>query len=240
MTDQHSPSRRRVLYGRRQGRRLRPTLRAVLDRRLPELVVAMPAAGSVLDPASLFPGAPRPVWLEIGFGGGEHLAAQADAHPGIGFLGAEPFVNGQASLAAHVDRLGLANVRILPDDARPLLEALPEASIARAFVLFPDPWPKRRHAGRRFIVPATLDALARVLEDGAELRIASDDPGYVQWILSLVPVHPAFRWTARRAEDWRRRPGDWPETRYEAKAIAAGRSPAFLRFLRRPRDEAPA
>lgn len=225
------------LHGRRRGRRLRPGRQALLEELLPRLRIALPPPGQCLDPAGLFGSAPARLWLEIGFGGGEHLAEQAAAHPEIGFLGCEIFLNGVASLLAHLERRQLANVRILPDDARPLLDALPDRSIGRVFLLFPDPWPKARHAGRRFVSQQNLDRLARVMEDGAELRIASDDPGHVGWTLEQLLRRSDFRWTARCPADWRERPADWPPTRYEAKARAVGRRPVFLRFLRAPRTE---
>jgi tRNA (guanine-N7-)-methyltransferase len=188
-----------------------------------------------LDPADLFPDA-KDIWLEIGFGGGEHLAWQAQHHPDVGLIGAEPFINGTAKLLSKIDDEAIANIRILPGDARPMLEKLPEASIGRAFLLFPDPWPKSRHHKRRFVQTWVLDELARVLKDGAEFRVASDIAGYVAWTLERVMPHPAFEWTAERPSDWRQRPGDWPQTRYEAKAIKAGRRPAYLTFRRIPRD----
>ena len=189
---------------------------------------------------ALFEAEPDEVWLEVGFGAGEHLAAQAAAHPSIGFIGCEPFMNGVAALLSRIDAQGLGNVRIYPDDARPLLRALPDAVIGRCFVLFSDPWPKTRHHERRFVSPATLDQLARVMADGAELRLASDDPGLVEWMLSHTLRHPAFAGTAQHAGDWRERPPDWPQTRYEAKAVAAGRTPVFLRFRRLARADRPA
>lgn len=222
-------------YGRRRGRKLRPVRQAALDSGLASVALgALPADGS-LEPFRLFDPRPRAVWLEIGFGGGEHLVRQATAHPDVGFLGAEPFVNGVASLLAQVERRGLGNVRVWPDDAGPLLAALAEASIARAFLLFPDPWPKARHHKRRIINRATLDALARVLVDGAELRIATDDGAYLSWILIRILDHPAFVWSVRGPVDWRSRPADWPATRYEEKAVKSGRKAYFLRFRRRPR-----
>ena len=145
-------------------------------------------------------------------------------------IGCEPFVNGVASLLRQIDEGGLDNIRIHPDDARPLIDSLPDAAIARCFLLFPDPWPKARHHRRRFVQPATLDALARVLADGAEFRLASDDAGLIDWMLFHLRRHPAFRWTAERAADWRTRPEDWPETRYESKALH-GR-PCYLRARR--------
>ncbi|MEI6558557.1 MAG: tRNA (guanine(46)-N(7))-methyltransferase TrmB [Rhodospirillaceae bacterium] len=223
-------------YGRRHGRPLRQHRSALMATLLPHVSFERPAPGSRLDPATLFPLALHEVWLEVGFGGGEHLAGQAAAHPAVGIIGCEPFVNGVAGLLGHIERDTLTDrVRILADDARFLLDALPEASIGRAFVLFADPWPKTRHRERRFIGPANLERLARVLKDGAELRLASDDPGLVTWMLDHTWHHPAFDWTARSAEDWRQRPEDWPPTRYEQKAILAGRSPVFLRFIRRAR-----
>jgi tRNA (guanine-N7-)-methyltransferase len=221
------------LYGRRRGRRLRVGQQALLEELLPKLRIALPEAGEPLDLVALFGPAIREVWLEIGFGGGEHLAWQAARHPEIGFIGAEFFLNGIASLLGHLARGGIENVRIHPEDARPLLHALPDRSIGRAFLLFPDPWPKARHARRRFVGPENLAELARILKPGAELRIASDDPGYVAWALEHLTRAPEFEWLARGPSDWRTRPEDWPATRYEEKALKAGRRPAYLRFRRR-------
>ncbi len=178
---------------------------------------------------------PRPLWLEIGFGAGEHLAAQAAARPDVTILGCETFVNGIAGLLTQVEARGLGNVRIFPDDANLLLPRLAPASVARAFLPFLDPWPKTRHHKRRFVQPATLDQLARVLADDAELRFASDHPGYVAWTLALAQPHPAFAWTASGPEDWRRRPADAVMTRYEAKALDRGARCYYLSFRRRPR-----
>jgi tRNA (guanine-N7-)-methyltransferase len=178
------------------------------------------------------------VWLEIGFGGGEHLAAQAAAHPHHGLIGCEVFENGVVKMLAEAERLRLANLRLFVDDARLLVRALPEASLGRVFILFPDPWPKQRHHKRRMVATETLDALARAMRDGAELRLATDDRDYLRWMLEHVTAHPDFVWLARRPADWRERPADWPATRYEQKALAAGRAPAFLRLLRKPRAPA--
>ena len=224
---------RLLFYGRRQGRKLRPGRQRLLDELLPRLRIAPPAPGARIDPAALFPARPQALWLEIGFGGGEHLAAQAARHPEIGLLGCEVFVNGIAALLALVEHERLDNIRLWPDDARALLDALPDSCLERVFLLFPDPWPKLRHADRRFIGPQNLARLARVLMPGGELRVASDDAGFVAWSLRHLRAAPEFRWTARRAEDWRRPPADWAPTRYEAKATAAGRQPAYLRFERR-------
>jgi len=166
-------------------------------------------------------------------GGGEHLAEQAARHPEIGFIGSEVFENGVAKLLGEIDRRRLGNVRLFADDARLLIEALTPTSIGRTFILFPDPWPKQRHQKRRLVAAATLDRLAEIMPLGAELRLATDDPGYLVWMLEYATAHPGFVWLARRPADWRERPADWPPTRYEAKARAAGRTPVFLRLARR-------
>jgi tRNA (guanine-N7-)-methyltransferase len=175
----------------------------------------------------------REVWLEIGFGAGEHLAAQAAANPGIGFIGVEPYIAGMAKLLARLTAQQLRNVRVYQDDARDLVDAFPDASLGRVFVLFPDPWPKKRHHKRRFISVETLNRLARVMRPGAELRFATDDRGYMVWALERMTAQGSFRWLAECPADWRMRPADWPETRYEAKAKQAGRICTYLRFVRR-------
>lgn len=223
----------RRLYGRRQAFRLRDRQDRLVRELLPQIAITVPEDGA-LDPATLFPGK-TDVWLEIGFGGGEHLAWQAEHNPQVGMIGCEPFINGTAKLLSKIEDQDIENIRILPGDARPLLEHLPDASIGRAFLLFPDPWPKSRHHKRRFVQTWVLDELARVLKDGAEFRVASDISGYVAWTLEKVMPHLAFEWTAECAADWRNRPEDWPGTRYEAKAIKAGQRPAYLKFRRIPR-----
>jgi tRNA (guanine-N7-)-methyltransferase len=179
--------------------------------------------------------APSEKWLEIGFGGGEHLAWQAERHPDIGFVGAEYFFNGIASLLRHIDDRGLHNLRIYDGDVRDLLPRLADGAIARVFILFPDPWPKSRHNKRRLVQDETLDELARVMADDAELLLATDDPDYLSWMLEHLVRRRDFSWTARNAQDWRDSPDDWQETRYERKAIEAGRQTAHLRFRRLPR-----
>ncbi len=226
---------RRILHGRRRGRALRPAQRLLLEAKLPLLRVSL-LGGRKLEPRTLFDPPVAAVWLELGFGGGEHLAALAAAHPGVGMLGAEGFENGVAKLLAEVERRGLANVRLFVDDARLLLAALEHRSVGRAFILFPDPWPKKRHQKRRLVSRETLDALAEVLADGAELRLATDDMDYARAMLEHATEHPAFRWVARDAGDWRARTADWPPTRYERKAVAAGRKPIYLRLERRARE----
>lgn len=196
---------------------------------LPRLGLLLPPAGQRLDPTGLFDSPKRMLWMEIGFGGGEHLAAQAARHPEIGFIGCEPFLNGVAQLLAHVETGGLTNIRIHPDDARPVLDALPDGALGRLYVLFPDPWPKARHHRRRFIGPENLPTIARVLAAGAELRTATDDADYLAWMRDHLNACPAL--VAQVDGPW----PDWPGTRYDAKARAAGRIPVFLTYHRRDR-----
>lgn len=229
-----APQQRRLLFGRRRGRALRPGRKTLIAGLLPRLAVSIPASGR-FDPNALFGPEQRPIWLEIGFGAGEHLAEQAEQHPQVGFIGCEVFESGIAKLLTQIEQRRLDNIRIFADDARLLTAALAPASIDRVFILFPDPWPKHRHHKRRLISRETLDRLAEMMIEGAELRVATDDDDYLGWILERVTQHPAFEWVARRPRDWRKRPADWPPTRYEQKARAAGRSPTFLRFRRRSR-----
>ncbi|MEQ8667186.1 MAG: tRNA (guanosine(46)-N7)-methyltransferase TrmB [Rhodospirillales bacterium] len=223
-------------YGRRTGKPLRPGRQRLMDERLPALRID-PAAAASLD--DFFAGAVSALWLEIGFGGGEHLAHMAATHPDIGIIGCEPFVNGVASLLSHIDERGLGNVRIFDDDARDLLAALPDGAFERVFLLYPDPWPKTRHHRRRFVNRANLDELARLLADGGMFRFASDHMDYVRWTLDHVGLHPEFEWTAEAPADWRTRPDDAIETRYEAKAKRQGATCVYLNFRRVPRRVLP-
>lgn len=231
MTVEETP-RRRVLYGRRHGPKLRANDRRRLEVLLPRLALTLPAADERLSGAALSAPDRGRLWLEIGFGGGEHLAAQAAANPEVTHLGVEPYLNGVASLLRRVEDEALGNVRVLVDDARLLLESLEDGCLERVAVLFPDPWPKVRHHKRRIVNAATVGAFARLLRPGGELRLATDDSDYATWMLAALRHEPRLRWTAERACDWLERPADWPQTRYEAKAIEAGRRPVFLRFER--------
>ena len=219
MTD-HGPLRS---FGRIKGRPVKPRQAALFDTLLPRLRV------DLADP--LADAAGREVWLEIGFGGGEHLAAQAARNPDVLLIGAEPFQNGVASALRHLDEQALANVRLHPGDARDLLSRLPDASLARVFILFPDPWPKLRHHKRRLIQPETVAELARTLRPGGQLCFATDWRDYAAWTLERLRSSPAFRWTARRADDWRLAPADHVPTRYEAKRLG-DTPPIFLEFER--------
>ena len=222
MTD-HPPLRS---YGRLKSRPIKPRQAALVETRLPELRVPT----GPLDPAQILPGACE-TWLEIGFGGGEHMAAQAGRRPEVLILGAEPFTNGVASAVRHIDEQRLTNVRVHDGDVREMMARLPDASIARVFILFPDPWPKARHHKRRLIQGDTIAELARVLKPGGRLRFASDWADYVDWALERFDASPDFRWTANRADDWRVPPKDHVTTRYEEKRLGDC-APAFLDFVR--------
>jgi tRNA (guanine-N7-)-methyltransferase len=230
------------LYGRRKGPK--PSARQILlrERLLPDLALD-PKAGR--DPKTYFITPIDEVWLEIGFGAGEHLLTQARANPTVGMIGAEAYQSGTDKLLSKLDSEfsspvygggdrtaveGGINIRLYEGDGRDILRALPDASLGRFFLLFPDPWPKTRHHKRRFVQMALLDELARVLKPGGEVRIASDDAGYVAWSLERLMAHPAFAWTAQGPQDWKTRPAGWPPTRYEKKALHG--PPAFLSFVR--------
>jgi tRNA (guanine-N7-)-methyltransferase len=222
----------RKLYGRRKGPKLSHHQASLLETLLPQLTLTLEQGR---DPRTYFAAAVDDIWLEIGFGGGEHLLWQAQHHPRVGLIGAEPYETGVAKLLSKLatapSGASPANLRIYQDDARDIIDALPDASLDRVFILFPDPWPKTRHHKRRFIQTDMLDALARVMKPGAELRFASDDSDYVAWALERMLAHSRFHWTVTCADDWKTRPADWPATRYEEKALHG--VPSFLRFLRR-------
>jgi tRNA (guanine-N7-)-methyltransferase len=219
------------LYGRSAGKPLSARQQALMAEALPKIAIPE-TARAALDPATLFE-APREIWLEIGFGGGEHLAGQALKHPDIGFLGAEPFLDGVVKALAHVEEGGLSNVRLVRDDARDVVEQFTPRSIDRVFVLFPDPWPKARHRKRRLIQPEFLEALARVLKPGARLRFATDWADYAERALADVLRDGRFRWTAEAANDWRNPPADHVTTRYQEKRLGDC-APVFLDFVFEP------
>jgi tRNA (guanine-N7-)-methyltransferase len=201
-----------------------------MDRLLPTLSVDITRPA---DLPGLF-GAPLLDYrLEVGFGGGEHLVAQALRHPQIGFIGCEPFRNGVAMLLTQVEAHGCANIRVHAGDGGEIVDWLPPASLARVDLLYPDPWPKRRQRKRRFVSTAMMARLARILRPGGTFRFASDIDDYAGWTLSRLLASPDFEWEARSATDWREPWPDWIRTRYEAKAIREGRPPAYLAFTRR-------
>ncbi len=229
---QHPDRPHRNFYGRLKGKTLKKSQKAYLDVDLAKL-----SPGPVswdenpervpLDLGNLFGG--KPVWLEIGFGGGEHMVHQAACNPETGIIGAEPYINGVAMLLGKIRRAGVENLAVYPGDARDLMDVLPENSIARAFLLYPDPWPKKRHHRRRFVTQEHLQPLARVLRPGAIFRVATDIPDYVRQTLEEVPK-AGFDWLAERPADWRAPWDDWISTRYEQKALREGRTPHYLTF----------
>jgi tRNA (guanine-N7-)-methyltransferase len=230
MTDRHHREDLRS-YGRRRGRAPSARQKALWQDLLPR--VAVPSDPERLRRLpDLFPHPVREVWLEIGFGGGEHLVWQARRHPDIGFIGCEPFEDGVVKLLGAIEAEGLSNVRVYPNDARPLLRLLPEAGIGRVFILFPDPWPKKRHHKRRLVATDTLRELTRIMRPGAELRLATDVGEYAGAMLRACLAIRALRWTATGPDDWRKRTSDWPETRYERKAVGEERRCYYFRFAR--------
>lgn len=215
-------------YGRIKSRAIKPRQAILMETLLPRIALH-PEAGPIA-PASLMAGATE-TWLEIGFGGGEHMAAQAGRRPDVLVLGAEPFLNGVASALRHIDDLGLQNVRLLAGDARSLMTALPAGCLTRLFVLFPDPWPKARHRKRRLVNAETAREFVRLLKPGGRLRFATDVGDYADRALEDLIRTPGLRWLAERADDWRRPPADHATTRYEEKRLGDC-APVFLDFIR--------
>ncbi len=232
MSDPQRPHRN--FYGRRRGKHMKASQERYVAEDLDALSPGAVAwednpARTPLDLGALFGG--KPVWLEIGFGGGEHMVHQAQLNPDVGIIGCEPYINGVAKLLGKIRAAGVQNLRVYPGDARDLFDVLPGASIDKAFLLYPDPWPKTRHHRRRFVTPEHLAPLARVLKPGAEFRVATDIADYVRQTLEEVP-RQGFTWRAERASDWRSPWGDWISTRYEQKAIREGRPQHYLTFTR--------
>ncbi|SFK39853.1 tRNA (guanine(46)-N(7))-methyltransferase TrmB [Methylocapsa palsarum] len=224
-----APAQRR-LYGRRRGKKLRMRGSALIGAHLPGL--SLDVSQPILDPASLFAEPYSALWLEIGFGGGEHLAAEAARHCERAYIGCEPFLNGVAKALGLIEDMALTNVRLYEGDAGDVIGALPAGSLGGVYLLFPDPWPKRRHRKRRFLSDEALQRLARAMRPGAELRFATDIDDNAGWTLARVLRSGAFAWPAESAADWRSPWPDWKGTRYEAKALAEGRTPAFFTFRR--------
>ncbi|NIZ10224.1 tRNA (guanosine(46)-N7)-methyltransferase TrmB [Pseudooceanicola sp. HF7] len=222
----------RNFYGRFKGKGLRKSQEAFLDE---DLAALSPGAvgweenpdREPLDLKARF--GDRPVWLEIGFGGGEHLVHQARSNPDVAIIGAEPYINGVAMLLGKIRDAGVSNLAVHPGDVRDLFDVLPEASVERAFLLYPDPWPKKRHHRRRFVTPEHLEPLACVLKPDAIFRVATDIPDYVRQTLQQVPQH-GFEWLAEHPDDWRNSWPDWISTRYEQKALREDRTPHYLTF----------
>lgn len=232
-------------YGRRKGKRLKNSRIELMEHLLPRIRVPMPQADEKISVPALFDKPMQAFWLEVGFGGGEHLAGQALNHPDVGFIGAEPFVNGVASLLAHLNGcehgviqetanlLALErsdNVRIFPDDIRLLFPFLPDESFDKIFVLYPDPWPKARHEERRFLTQTNLKEVCRLLKKGGELRVATDVAGYASWALEQIECSDLF---VSKKEDIYVPPAEWISTRYEKKGIRAGRKPVYFIYAKK-------
>lgn len=237
MTENQHPSGApwRNFYGRLRGKTLRDSQEEYLREDLEGL-----SPGAVgwdvnperkpLDIDTLFGG--KPLWIEIGFGGGEHLVHMAKTYPDVGIIGCEPFINGVAMLLGKIRAAGVTNLAVHPGDARDLFDVIPEGTVQKAFLNYPDPWPKKRHHRRRFVTPDHLEPLHRIMAPGAEFRVATDIEDYVRQTLQEVPK-AGFEWTAEGPEDWRTPPSDWISTRYEQKALREGRTPHYLTFIRR-------
>ena len=215
------------LYGRQSGHRLRAGQAALVEEFLPRLSVPE----GPLSAAALF-GDERPLELEIGFGAGEHLARQGAMRPIHGFIGCEPFLNGVVGALQHIRDDGLANVRLHMGDALDVLARLPDGSLSRVYLLHPDPWPKARHAKRRFMNPGPLDRIAAKLKPGGEFRFGTDHPVYLRWALMQMQRRRDFEWLVSDGRDFQTRPDDWPETRYERKARAQGHEVWYFKFRR--------
>ncbi|RFB77938.1 tRNA (guanosine(46)-N7)-methyltransferase TrmB [Methylovirgula sp. 4M-Z18] len=231
MSEEPSAPLRSTLHGRRKGKPLRRHQTQLMADLLPQ--VAVPVAAPIADPATLFPPHVTDLWLEIGFGGGEHLGLEAARHPHTGFFGCEPFVNGVAKALALIEEHDLDNIRLHPGDAGELIDALPDASLSGIYILYPDPWPKRRQRKRRFVSDDMLRRLARVLKPGCELRFATDIDDYAGWVLARIQRSADFVWLAQSAQDWLQPWPHWQSTRYEEKARREGRASAYLTFVRR-------
>jgi tRNA (guanine-N7-)-methyltransferase len=229
MTDDHDPLGERAFFGRRKGHPLRSRQSGLFETLLPRVALDFMAPAPA-NLAALFPQPVDDVCLEIGFGGAEHMIGQAEAHPRTGFIGAEGFINGIAKALGAIDEKRLANVRLHHGDAIHLLDWLPPASLVRIDLLYPDPWPKKRHWKRRFVNEQNIARLARLLKAGGEFRFASDWANYAEWTLWRLLGSAEFVWTAERADDWRKPWDGFTRTRYEAKAIREGRTPCYLIF----------
>ncbi|NCB48919.1 MAG: tRNA (guanosine(46)-N7)-methyltransferase TrmB [Clostridia bacterium] len=237
------PQQNGQFYGRRHGKKLKSSRLALMERLLPRIALAKPEQS--LDVTKLFPFDPQDIWVEVGFGGGEHLAGQALRHPHIGFIGAEPFINGVAGLLSllngctngkikqtplMLDEKRADNVRIFPDDIRLLFPFLKEKSVGRFFVLYPDPWPKKRHENRRFLISENLIQIHRLLKNGGELRVATDVEAYADWAKKQIESSGLF---ICAKTDTQTPPEDWISTRYEKKGIKAGRKPSYFIYTKK-------
>jgi tRNA (guanine-N7-)-methyltransferase len=219
-------------YGRRMGHKLTPHKQSLLRDLLPQLTLEPAPEGYYQDLTALFPGK-KAIHVELGFGSGESLLARATANPDIGYIGGEPFLNGVTSLLGGIEKYGLNNIRVVADDLRPVLKSLPNRSVERVDILYPDPWPKQRHWKRRVINPTFVEELAKLLKPDGILLLATDHADYSVWMLEhLLARSDIFRWNAIKASDWHQPPTFWTPTRYEAKTRKDGRIPVYLQFIR--------
>ncbi len=218
-------------FGRRKGHKLRAHQAELIEHLLPRLALDI-SRKSPPDLAFLFDPPADGVRLEIGFGGGEHLIAEAHAFPATGFIGCEPYVNGMAKILTQIEANKTANIHLFAGDAAELLAWAPPRALNRIDLIHPDPWPKRRHWKRRFVQDTTVAAMARALKPGGEFRFVSDIDDYCAWTLAHLARSPDFAWTAERAADWHEPWADYTMTRYGAKAEREGRKAAYLRFRR--------
>ena len=236
MSEQSERGPWRNFYGRHKGKALRPAQVRDMEELLPKLSLG-PVSWEdnpdrkPLDFDGLFGG--QDIWLEIGFGGGEHLAHLATSQPDKAFIGCEPYVNGVAMLLGKLRQRAIENVKVYDGDARDLFDVIPDASLSRVYLLYPDPWPKARHHRRRFVNPEFIDPLSAKMKPGTQLHVATDIEDYVRQTLEVVAQHPEFTWDAERAKDWRDPWENWISTRYEKKALHEGRKPHYLTFTRR-------
>ena len=232
MTDTKKFRRSEAFFGRRKAKGLSDKQNSLFANLLPVLKLDT-SSPSLKNLNELFAFAPDEFVMEIGFGGGEHLAHQAKCHPETGYIGIEPFINSMAKMLSSIDKADTQNIRLFDDDAVLVLDWLPEASLDRVDLLYPDPWPKKRHWKRRFVNEVNLDRIARVLKPGGKFHFASDIDTYINWTLNHCDKHPQFEWQAQSALDWQLPYHDWIRTRYEAKAIREERTPCYLRFSRK-------
>lgn len=229
-------------FGRRKGRVIRKTKTTLLESFLPNLRISQNTA---FDKETLFGTKVDEICLEIGFGNGEHIAGQAHKNPRTGYIGAEVFQNGVANLLSLITGIKITadlpekialepgrvdNIRIWDDDIRLLFKNMPDQFLDKIYLLFPDPWPKKRHASRRFVNPENLQELSRLLKKGGILRIATDHKVYKSWTLRQMHACPDFKWTATCGNDWKHEPADWVQTKYQRKAIREGRRAVFLDY----------
>lgn len=223
----------RAFFGRKMGKRLHTHQRELFDSLLPELAIDLPKNG-VLDPTTLFKTIPQELIMEIGYGGGEHLARQAAQNPQTRFIGCEVFTGGIGKLLEKINKQDLSNIRLYPDDAIRILKNLPDASLDGVYLLYPDPWPKTRHHKRRFVSQLTLDEMARVIKPGGFFRFATDIEDYANWTLAHILRNSGFAWSQQAPGTWHQPYAGWEPTRYETKAREQGRLKSFYFTFSRP------